>query len=450
MLGWNPYHKPPPGSIINEQHPLAPDKLCLLFNEGVGSERVYDLTRGRMHGTLTNMVAASDWTPGRDGWAMDFDGSNDHVLLSSSADGTPLDAGGHGEWSIAAWVYPTTTGSEYKYIAWWDDGPPSYEYMLNITSGGAWSTFYRTSGGFRSVTGNAVTTNAWTHIVGTMKSGDAVRIYENGVQTGSTGIGSENIQTASDTSVAVGAGFNTPPTVANPFPGKLGFVGMWSRTLLAAEAKQLYLQPYCFIRTPAPRKWYWETAAGASITVTPAAIAMTGALGTPTTAYDFAHPIAAALGLTGAVPAPTILTDLTVEIAAALGLTAAVPAPTITYDMVFAIGAALGINMTAVDPDVLAGLIVEIAAALSLTATAKAPTTLYDFVVAIAAAVGLTASQPSPTVLYDFKVALEEALQLRGTANSPQIGITGTPFTYPLLPSGLIEDVIPPEDKRDE
>lgn len=251
-----------PQVYLDEGHLLAPDKLCLLFDQP--GYRVRDLTRGQMHGTLTDMDVGSDWVAWKDSWALDFDGSNDHVLLSDSADGTPLDAGGYGEWTIAAWVYPTTTGSEYKYIAWWDDGPPSYEYMLNITSGGAWSAFYRTSGGFRSVTGNAVTTNAWTHIVGTMKSGDAVRIYENGVQTGSTGIGSENIQTAPDTSVAVGAGFNSPPTLANAFPGRIGFVGMWSRTLSAAEVPQLHRQPWCFLRTPAPKWWVDAAAAPAA------------------------------------------------------------------------------------------------------------------------------------------------------------------------------------------
>src|SRR5690606_30479453 len=64
---------------------------------------------GRNHGTLTNMDPPTDWVGPRGrpgGWgALDFDGSNDHVLVahSNSFNVSSL--------SVAAWVRASVGGS---------------------------------------------------------------------------------------------------------------------------------------------------------------------------------------------------------------------------------------------------------------------------------------------------------------------------------------------------
>ena len=51
---------------------LGPSGYTLLDRSG----------RGR-HGTLTNMNAGSDWVGSPGGWAIDFDGTNDYIPVST-------------------------------------------------------------------------------------------------------------------------------------------------------------------------------------------------------------------------------------------------------------------------------------------------------------------------------------------------------------------------------
>jgi hypothetical protein len=53
------------------------------FLQGGGST-LYDIA-GSNHGTLTNMDPATDWVMTEKGWALDFDGSNDGVLIDEIA-----------------------------------------------------------------------------------------------------------------------------------------------------------------------------------------------------------------------------------------------------------------------------------------------------------------------------------------------------------------------------
>ena len=54
---------------------LGPSGYTLLDRSGRGN-----------HGTLTNMDAGSDWLGMPGGWALDFDGTNDSVAITTRAD----------------------------------------------------------------------------------------------------------------------------------------------------------------------------------------------------------------------------------------------------------------------------------------------------------------------------------------------------------------------------
>ena len=73
---------------------LGPSGYTLLDRSGRGQ-----------NGTLTNMDAGTDWvgTPG--GWALDFDGTNDHLNY-----GTNLNLAGTKTATFSAWVYRATIG----------------------------------------------------------------------------------------------------------------------------------------------------------------------------------------------------------------------------------------------------------------------------------------------------------------------------------------------------
>ena len=74
--------QPSVGYQINLSHPDAQGLFGFwLFNEGSGL-KVYDLSSYSQDGTLINMDEA-DWIVGLDGWALDFDGSNDYMVINS-------------------------------------------------------------------------------------------------------------------------------------------------------------------------------------------------------------------------------------------------------------------------------------------------------------------------------------------------------------------------------
>ena len=73
-----------------------------VFDEGFGTA-VFDNV-GTQQGTLTNMDPATDWVPGKIGTALDFDGTNDTVLVSDSSSLNLT------EFTFAHWVKSTTPG----------------------------------------------------------------------------------------------------------------------------------------------------------------------------------------------------------------------------------------------------------------------------------------------------------------------------------------------------
>lgn len=57
---------------------------CWVPQMGPTGNRLLDLSGYGNHGTLTNMDPATDWVPGPNGWALDFDGSDDYVTCGAT------------------------------------------------------------------------------------------------------------------------------------------------------------------------------------------------------------------------------------------------------------------------------------------------------------------------------------------------------------------------------
>jgi hypothetical protein len=71
--------KPPSGSRLNRANAFSRDVvLFYLINEGAGS-KLADISGKGNEGTLISMHPPTDWIGSSDGWALDFDGSNDYV-----------------------------------------------------------------------------------------------------------------------------------------------------------------------------------------------------------------------------------------------------------------------------------------------------------------------------------------------------------------------------------
>ena len=116
--------------------------------------------------------------------AVAFDGSGDYLSLASSADFEF----GTGDFTVEAFVYPTTTSTNGMILASGDGGVNGQWYLWS--NGGTWNfgTYVSNIPGNRII-GGAITANAWTHLA-VVKSGNDFKLYINGTQSGSTYTGS--------------------------------------------------------------------------------------------------------------------------------------------------------------------------------------------------------------------------------------------------------------------
>jgi hypothetical protein len=137
---------------------------------GNGTTTLTDLV-GSNNGTLTNMDAATDWVSdtGAGGVrALDFDGTNDYVLLSSTA------ALGS-TYSLAFWCRP----AGYGRVLIGGDSINSYGFYLESTL-----CYHRVANGtFGSRNYGGLTLNTWTHFM-LSRSGGTVTVYKNGLSVG--------------------------------------------------------------------------------------------------------------------------------------------------------------------------------------------------------------------------------------------------------------------------
>ena len=142
-------------------------------------------------GTLTNMTG-SEWTTGKVGGALDFDGTNDYVNLGTSL------ANNLGDVTFSAWIYregSTTPFGEIfakNMIIALSVNHSNDKLRLNFGDGSSWSPYPES--------GSTIPLNQWVHVAGT-RSGSTVKVYLDGVLEGTA----TNSRTGSN-SAATGIG----------------------------------------------------------------------------------------------------------------------------------------------------------------------------------------------------------------------------------------------------
>ena len=160
-------------------------------------------------GTLTNM-AGSEWTTGKVGGALDFDGTNDYVNLGSVASADPL-ALASSAFTMAAWINTPLTGDIFQRIvskATDFYGVDGYEFAIGNAGR---LRLYVNGNDFRSANENIVGANTWTHVAVTA-DGSNYQFYVNGV--------------AHDGEFSTGS-YNAPPSVtANANVGRQSAAGV--------------------------------------------------------------------------------------------------------------------------------------------------------------------------------------------------------------------------------
>ncbi|MFA6328553.1 MAG: LamG-like jellyroll fold domain-containing protein, partial [Candidatus Micrarchaeia archaeon] len=198
--------------------------LAMPFDANISSDArgmIVDYSRFLGAGTKTGAT----WTPyGKVGGAYNFTGTTDKILLPSAL------ITGAGDFTLSAWIYPV-------------DGSPSVYYIMgnyapNNLNG---VEFFTYKGGQLGLyiqgyakSAQSVPLNTWTHVAATRKGG-VVRLYVNGVQSGSSTALNGSITSLKN--FAIG---NGPDYTSERFVGAIDEVRVFSRALTADEIASLY------------------------------------------------------------------------------------------------------------------------------------------------------------------------------------------------------------------
>lgn len=208
-------------------------------------------TRG---GTLTNMDPEADWVGSRarpGGWgALDFDGSNDYVLLGTASRDYFTDATGM---TFACWIKTTTTSRSCPTGAY--DGTSDGGWTIDLNRGAATPdagkiyVFLRSGSTATDLEGYttadcspAFNDGAWHHIICTAYcTTQTITVFVDGVNQPITYVQQTVAATipSMDGSAYVGA-LNDQGSPGLYLAGMLDDVRFYRRNLSAAEAKLLY------------------------------------------------------------------------------------------------------------------------------------------------------------------------------------------------------------------
>ena len=175
------------------------------------------------------------------GPAFGFNGTNTYVAVPDSSALSPH-VGTNGEMSVEAWVYltalPTTdphTGQGRRVVISKGDAG-RWEYGLSITTAGIpeFMVWTPSGSGYASVSGGQIILNQWAHLVGTLKKGQFIRIYQDAQQVGDSASFSGD---TADTGSPLYIGRRSDGQFLN---GRVDEVALYNRALETHEIAALY------------------------------------------------------------------------------------------------------------------------------------------------------------------------------------------------------------------
>ncbi len=232
--------KPPPGSLVNFDHPLARGLVgCWLFNEpsGIVSK---DLAN-RLVATQQNAPAR---TANKHGIALLLNGTTQYLTVPSGT--SVLDI--TGPISFAAWVKQVTT-SDYSHVyGGYLPGAPYTGCAFGLDSAGVGKATYYSSGGGGWVGANtAINDNTWHHIACAV-AGTSCNFYTDGKADGT--------KVSSQPQSYTGArGIGALNDGTYKYKGAISTLMIFNRQLTANEIVWLYNEPFAMIQHPA-QKFY--------------------------------------------------------------------------------------------------------------------------------------------------------------------------------------------------
>jgi hypothetical protein len=242
--------KPVVGQAIQAGNPLARGLLAAWpMNEANG-------TPGEIVGNRATTVNGATWSAaGKYGPAMAFNGTTQYIT-------TTIASGLSGDFTLACWAYPTSTGATSVEGAM-ESHVTSYgnHWCLLGISTGRWEfdLYDGTHNPVITSLANAAA-NAWTHVVGVRRAG-TIYLYVNGVLQGSA--------TDTTTSIPGYSAFNIGAQLVPSnryFPGRIDAPTVWSRGLSTAEVQSVYNNTWQIYRPPPVFDVIWYPQSSAPVT----------------------------------------------------------------------------------------------------------------------------------------------------------------------------------------
>jgi hypothetical protein len=220
---------------------------------GPSGYRLLDRSGRGNHGTLTNMDAATDWVVDGGRYALDFDGTNDYVLIQKSQSFDAL----IGDKTIQAWIKTSGAGASFRTVF-------SRDKTFSITlNNNVFGTFNWVASQFAS-SGVNVANSLWNHLVVQIRAGvsNGSQCFVNGLPRGSAF--TYNTQVGNTTNdLTIGSALDGANSIVNEYvAGRFDDLILWARTLSSSEILQLYQIGRGGMLTPRRRRRAYSVATG--------------------------------------------------------------------------------------------------------------------------------------------------------------------------------------------
>ncbi|MFH1358784.1 MAG: LamG domain-containing protein, partial [archaeon] len=214
------------------------DSLVLMFNfnnvtslgEGTKDNITVDVSNGKNNGTCIQTGYGCNYTSGKYGYGLEFNGSGNYVNVS-----TDLDLSSMSRFTISSWVYLKSKVSDRDIVG---QGTTSCAVELRYDVGEDYWEFDVYDGGWQyaKFSQSNVVLNRWTHVVGVYDGG--LKIYVDGVLGATT----DTVGTICDGSVSsIKIGKLWTGASLRPFNGTIDEVMIWNVSLSQSEVYQLYV-----------------------------------------------------------------------------------------------------------------------------------------------------------------------------------------------------------------